>query len=105
MSDRAGQGIGVPAVEAHDEAPFEHADLHEAIAVVLASGGPVEDELDAATEIMDLLVRRRIIPPPEGYDADLNPTDGRWVCPDCGCRNGGHEAFCYRCGAGPEEVA
>jgi hypothetical protein len=26
-----------------------------------------------------------------------------WICPDCACINGRHEAFCYLCGAGPEE--
>lgn len=29
----------------------------------------------------------------------------RWTCQDCGCVNGYHEDFCYRCGAGPEEEA
>jgi predicted RNA-binding Zn-ribbon protein involved in translation (DUF1610 family) len=30
--------------------------------------------------------------------------DHAWVCPACGCRNGGHEWACFRCGEGaPEE--
>lgn len=30
---------------------------------------------------------------------------GDWRCGDCRCINGGHEAFCYRCGAGHPEDA
>lgn len=40
-----------------------HNELHQAIAETLAAGGPVNDELGAATEVMDLLVERAIIPP------------------------------------------
>ena len=29
----------------------------------------------------------------------------RWTCADCGCVNGAHEAFCYRCGAGPDPTS
>ena len=26
-----------------------------------------------------------------------------WTCPDCGCLERAESAFCYRCGAGPDE--
>jgi hypothetical protein len=47
----------------------------------------------------------------KGLAADERPSraelaeDGAWRCSDCGCVNSDHEAFCYRCGAGPEECA
>lgn len=34
------------------------------------------------------------------------PTDtdnDQWRCGDCQCLNADHEAFCFRCGAGPPE--
>jgi uncharacterized membrane protein len=43
---------------------YDLTDLHQEIAEVLACGGPVDDELDAATAVMDVLVRRGIVVDP-----------------------------------------
>ena len=53
-------------VVAHDG--FDHTSLHQAIAEAIAAHfGPEDHPLDAATSVMDMLVIRRVIPPPQGY--------------------------------------
>lgn len=53
----------------------DHAELHGAIAEALLSEGIdlLDNEHDMATKVMDVLVRRKVIPPPDGYNADLLP--------------------------------
>lgn len=59
---------------------------------------------DKAYELLNDVVNTPSVGP--GLSEDIAYTLGlieRWTCGDCGCVNGHHEAFCYRCGAGPDE--
>ena len=61
---------------------------------------------DKAVELLGLVLATEKLGP--GISEDIAYVLGRikrWVCQDCGCANGAHEGFCYRCGAGPEEDA
>lgn len=69
----------------------------------------VDHVIDFADWAMDML--RRLVNEVDplnypGLTEDIAYTLGliqRWTCQDCGCVNGHHEAFCYRCGAAPDD--
>lgn len=59
---------------------------------------------DKAYELLNDVVNTGQVGP--GLSEDIAYTLGlieRWKCGDCGIVNGHHEAFCFGCGAGPEE--
>lgn len=66
----------VPAPRARPALLVEdHAELHGAIAEALTLTDVVEPH-DAASLVMDVLVLRKVIPPPDGYNQQLEPTEG-----------------------------
>lgn len=69
----------VPAPRARPALLVEdHAELHGAIAEALLAEGIdlLDNEHDMATKVMDVLVLRKVIPPPDGYNQQLEPTEG-----------------------------